>query len=126
MKKLLSLLTVILLAIFVFNCSDDDNSNPVNSNNPSLAGNWTGTGAMLVIEMNLTQNGTSVSGSGTMQGILACSVSGSNNYPDVSLTFLVTGAQPTTFTGAFSHQDTVSGKLNGSGFTNYDMLFVRQ
>ena len=126
MKKLLSLLTVLLLVIFILSCSDDDESNPVNSNDPSLTGSWNGTGAMLVIAMNLSQSGTSISGSGTMQGILACTISGSNNYPDVSLTFSVTGAQPTTFTGVFSQKDTVSGKLNGSGFTNYDMTFVRQ
>ena len=126
MKKLISLSVALLLILFVLSCSDDDKSNPVNSNNPSLAGSWNGSGGILTIQMNLTQSGTSVSGSGTMQGVLACTVSGTNNYPDVSLTFSVTGTQPTVFSGVFSHQDTVSGQLNGSGFTNYDMVFVRQ
>jgi hypothetical protein len=126
MKKLISLLVALFLVLFALGCSEDEESNPVNPSDPSLSGSWMGSGGILVIDMNLTQSGTSVSGSGTMQNVLACTISGTNNYPNVSLTFSVSGAQPTTFSGTFAHKDTLSGKLNGSGFTNYDMEFVRQ
>jgi len=138
MKRILSLLAALLLVLFVLGCSEDEESNPVNPSNPTVSGSWNGVSKLLGIEVvwvdtDLSQSGNSVSGSAKLVQITAiadtlnCSVSGNNNYPNVSLTFQPSGLyQPMTFTGSFATKDSLSGKLNGSGASNWDMTFVRQ
>jgi hypothetical protein len=136
MKKLLSLLVVVIMFLGVLACSEEE-SNPVNPNNPTLTDNWTGTATLLgigvvFVNADLSQSGTSISGNAKLkqlavQDTMDCSVSGNNNYPNVSLTFQPSGLfQPMTFTGTFVNKDSLSGKLNGSGASNWDMTFVRQ
>jgi hypothetical protein len=135
MKKLLSLLVAVFFVLFALACSEDE-ENPVNPSNPTLTGNWTGTSTLLgigvvFVNADLSQSGSSVSGNAklkqlTVQDTMDCSVSGNNNYPNVSLTFQPSGPfQPMTFTGSFATKDSLSGKLNGSGASNWDMTFVR-
>ena len=124
MKKLSVLLTVLSI-LLVFGCSEEEENNPVIANNPTLTGSWTGTGDNLTAEIDLVQNGTSITGTGIMQGTIACTVSGSNNYPSVDLKFFVNNVQHTVFSGSFSDDNTVSGKYTNSGFSSYDLKFVR-
>ena len=127
--KNLSLLFIAFLLCFVFlvSCGGDDN--PTQPSNPTLTGAWVGTGSGFVINATLSQTGTSVSGNGTMaaSGIsLACTFSGTNVYPNISLTISVLGFQDSNYTGTFSNDNTHSGKLNGSGFVDVNLTFVRQ
>jgi len=136
MKKLLSLFVAVVIILFALACSEDE-ENPVNPSNPTLSGNWTGTSTLLGISVvfvnaDLSQSGTSISGNAKLKQIgvqdtMDCSVSGNNNYPNVNLTFQPAGAfQPMTFEGSFATNDSLSGKLNGSGASNWDMTFVKQ
>lgn len=141
MKKLLSLLTALLLALFVFACSEDD-ENPANPNNPTLTGSWKGKATLMGIpvgylDATLSQSGTSISGNSTIYGAIVandtldCTVSaGNNNYPNVSFTSTAPapgGMYSLTFTGTFVNSDSLSGtfKDDGSG-VSYSMGIKRQ
>lgn len=140
MKKLLSLLTALLLALFVFACSEDDN--PANPNNPTLTGSWKGKATLMGIpvgylDATLSQSGTSISGNSTIYGAIVandtldCTVSaGNNNYPNVSFTSTAPapgGMYSLTFTGTFVNSDSLSGtfKDDASGIS-YSMGIKRQ
>jgi len=140
MKKLMSLLAAVLLTLFLMSCSEDE-SNPVNTNNPSITGSWKGTGTFMGIDVifmdaNFSQSGASISGSSHISGAilvpdtLDCTVSGNNNYPNVSLTSTAPapgGMYSLTFTGSFVNSDSLSGtfKDDGSG-VSYPMGMKKQ
>lgn len=140
MKKLLSLLVAVIFVLFALACSEDE-ENPVNPSNPTLTGNWNGIGTFMGIgvifmDANLSQSGTSISGSSHISGAilvqdtLDCTVSGNNNYPNVSLTSTAPapgGMYSLTFTGSFVNSDSLSGtfKDNGSG-VSYPMGMKKQ
>jgi hypothetical protein len=136
MKKLLTLFVAMVMVLFVISCSEEE-SNPANPTNPTVTGNWEGTATLLgigvvFVNTDLSQSGTSISGNAKLKQIgvqdtMDCSVSGNNNYPNVSIIFQPAGLyQPMTFTGSFATNDSLSGKLNGSGASNWDMTFVKQ
>lgn len=136
MNKLFLLFITILIVLYLFGCSKDD-TNPVNPDNPTLTGVWKGAAGLSGIDLvfmdtDLSQSGASVSGSGSIkmvgiQDTFDCSVTGNNSYPNVNLTFKPGGQyQPMTFTGTFVNEDSLSGKLNGSGASNWNTKFARQ
>lgn len=139
MKKIILVLVLIFTVFYLFGCSKEE-SNPVTgTNGPSLAGTWqgtaipTGTIDECRIDANLSQNGSSVSGDGVITMVafgvgvpFNCSIEGSNSYPNITLKFQPSGQiEPMIFTGSFANDDSLSGKLNGSGATNWEMTFVR-
>jgi hypothetical protein len=141
MKKLLSLLTALLLILFVISCSKDD-ENPVNPNNPTVSGSWKGKATFMGItvgylDASLSQSGTSVSGNSTIYGAIVandtldCTVSaGNNNYPNVSFTSTAPapgGMYSLTFTGTFINSDSLSGSIkdDASG-VSYTMGIKKQ
>jgi hypothetical protein len=141
MKKLLSLLTALLLILFVISCSKDD-ENPVNPNNPTVSGSWKGKATFMGItvgylDASLSQSGTSVSGNSTIYGTIVandtldCTVSaGNNNYPNVSFTSTAPapgGMYSLTFTGTFINSDSLSGSIkdDASG-VSYTMGIKKQ
>lgn len=140
MKKILSLLAVLLLILFVFACSEEDN--PANPNNPTVSGSWKGKATLMGIpvgylDATLSQSSTSISGNSTIYGAMVandtfdCTVSaGNNNYPNVSFTSTAPapgGMYSLTFAGAFVNADSLSGTLkdDASG-VSYPMGVKRQ
>ena len=116
----------LFLIILLVACGDD---NPVEPSNPSLTGSWVGTGSGLVINATLSQSGTSVSGNGTLAAAgqsLAVIFSGTSVHPNISLSLSVTNFQDANYTGKFTNDNTHNGKLNGSGFIDLNVTFVRQ
>lgn len=141
MKKLISLLSAILLILFFISCSSDDD-NPASSNNPTVSGSWKGKATLMGISVgyldaNLSQSGTSISGSSTIHGAMVandtldCTVSsGNNNYPNVSFTSTAPapgGMYSLTFTGTFISSDSLSGSIkdDASG-VSYTMGIKKQ
>ena len=140
MKKILSLLAVLLLILFVFACSEEDN--PANPNNPTVSGSWKGKATLMGIpvgylDATLSQSSTSISGNSTIYGAMVandtldCTVSaGNNNYPNVSFTSTAPapgGMYSLTFAGTFVNADSLSGTLkdDASG-VSYPMGVKRQ
>ena len=140
MKKLLSLLAALLLILFVFACSEEDN--PANPNNPTVSGSWKGKAIFMGItvghlDATLSQSGTSISGNSTIYGVIVandtldCTVSaGNNNYPNVSFTSTAPapgGMYSLTFTGTFVNADSLNGtfKDDASG-VSYPMGIKKQ
>ena len=141
MKKFFSLLTIFLLVLFVLSCSDDD-ENPVNSNNPTISGNWKGKATLFgvpvgYLDASLSQSGNTISGNSTIYGAIVandtldCTVSsGNNNYPNVSFTSTAPapgGMYSLTYTGTFVSSDSLNGTIkdDASG-VSYPMGMKKQ
>jgi hypothetical protein len=130
--KLSRVIVILLFAtVVIMGCGDDDS--PTTPANPTMDGTWQGTirgGVALYSLENLSQSGNNVTGtviviSNTGVVFGPGSVSGTNTYPDVSLSLSIPGYQAMTFTGSFSDDNTVAGVLNGSGFVNEPLTLVR-
>ena len=96
---------------------------------PSMTGKWSGGGGGAVVNVTVNENDTEINGSGNLAGgssSIALTVSGTNVYPNVSLTLSSTNYAPINFTGRFSDSNTIDGKLNGSGFNDLVISLVRQ
>ena len=101
------------------------------ASNPTMSGSWLGAESGLTLKLTLHEDSDgNITGSGTMIGnngeSIACDVTGTNAYPNVTLTLSSTGYYDVNFTGKFVDDDTVDGELNGSGFTNFNITLVRQ
>lgn len=87
---------------------------------PVLNATWTGTTNGQTFSMILTENGGSVTGSGTLtntpSGTLALTVTGSYASPNVSLS-MTSGLHPAINLTAVVAGKTMTGTLQGSGFT---------
>lgn len=96
---------------------------------PSMAGTWNGSSTPQVITMTLTESNTQVQGNGTItDGVNTAllTISGTHNHPQVSLSVTPGGFTPIVVTGTFHGADSVVAQLNGSGFSNFGMVFIRQ
>ncbi|HDY86498.1 MAG TPA: hypothetical protein ENH82_00100 [bacterium] len=119
---------ILFIALVVLGCSEDENPTSTKTD-PSLTGSWVGTGSGFVINATLSQSGTSVSGNGTMAAggaSAAVTFTGTNVHPNISLTISSAGLQDANYTGKFTNDNTHNGKLNGSGFVDLNVTFVRQ
>ena len=114
-------------------CSKDDpTSNPLLPLPPSTEGTWVGTipGA-LRMSLTITQNIAVISGSGSITNLqsgatLYADLSGSNSYPNVSISLGSKGYQPIKITGKFTNTATIIGELNESGFDHVPIGFLKQ
>ena len=94
----------------------------------NVNGSWSGSSGGISMSLTLSQSGTSVTGSGQISGggnTIPLTASGTYVEPDLSLTLSSAGFQPTVYAGSLSH-GTITGTLNGSGFTNQSMTLTRQ
>lgn len=81
---------------------------------PSLTGNWQGSSQGIAVSLQLVQTGTSVSGNAQAFGS-SFPVTGSVNYPNVSLAGNMNGVQ-VTFGGAYNPPpNTITGTLTALG-----------
>ena len=107
-----------LLALALVACGPDNAFGP---NDKSVAGTWNGTwgdadGNSALIQLTLQQNGSSVTGSGTIVGgdlSESVSVTGSYKRPTFSLTLSISGYEPILFDGTLTSVTTMSGSLTG-------------
>jgi hypothetical protein len=101
--------------------------------NPTVTGSWTGTatppGGSITINLQLTERDQTINGSGTISGAqtIAVSVSGTHNYPNVSLTISSPGLEALNFQGSLAGDSrTLPGNLSGSGFENFAFTLRKQ
>lgn len=114
---------VVLLVLLTAGCEQSDPTAPVPlPNPPSFSGNWTGVASD--ISFSITESDYKLSGTCVYLG-LSLVVNGEQGYPNVSLRLDRAGFYPADFHGTFSHPDTVTGFLNGSGFTNARVTITR-
>jgi hypothetical protein len=76
---------------------------------------------------SLVQSGTDVSGDVTMSGALALTLTAQGTFTEPTLTMTMSEPQfePATYTGTLSG-NTMTGFINGSGFSNFPMNLTRQ
>lgn len=115
------LLVVLLLAA----CGDG--SGP-SDNSPTLAGTWVGTLGPGTISATMTDKKGTVAGSAAIDvGTLLCapSIAGTRTATNFTITFTCSGFVPFTYTGTVS-ATTLSGALQGSGFTGETLTLTKQ
>jgi hypothetical protein len=94
----------------------------------SIAGAWGGTVLGVPVTANFTQSGTTVGGTAVVGGLPTATVSGSVRAP-TALTVTVTapGFVPFTYTATLDAAlNTMTGNLQGSGFTGEVMVLTRR
>ena len=100
----------------------------------TLTGRWLGAvtaqGTAFTFELDLTEQATVVSGSGTMtsaQGTAAFAVEGSYTHPLASLRLVFQDRPPVTFNGLVSDdRERIEGEVAGSGFGGEEIILDRQ
>lgn len=121
-------ITILFSSLFSSCSKDDPVSPPPLPLPPSASGAWTGTltyaGTPGSFSLNLTQDVILFTGNGNYNG-LSVSISGDNHYPDIKFAFGATNYQQATFAGKFTSPTTLSGLVNGSGFTNATAEFTK-
>lgn len=120
-----SRLFVLTLGVCLAACGGDDPSGPPYA---SLTGDWRGSLAGLTFRMDVTDDDGLISGTGTLSGTatLSFNVAGDHDHPDVDFEGIATGFENFEFDGRFLHEDTVRGRVNGSGFSDDVLLLIRQ
>lgn len=125
-----TLVLVMALALPSSGCSD----NPVDANEPSITGSWSGfsnvQGTPITLSLQMVENGGSVSGNGSISALnsVAVSVTGTYNYPALSLTIRSSGFQDTAFSGTLAAGgNSITGSMSGSStFENFSITLNRQ
>ena len=97
--------------------------------NGPLSGDWQGLSGQETITMTLTQSGGTISATGFTydgQNATTLTVTGTHAPPYVNLALASIVYQDWTFSGRLASADSLSGVFNGSGFSNFGVVFVRQ
>jgi hypothetical protein len=128
MKRVLPVLALFaMMLVSITGCKKE--SNPVQPPPPSMSGNWAASAGGYTFTFTLTENNGAISGMGQQQwasGTLAHTITGTHVHPNVTMTFKATGYQDTNFQGSFTNDNTVAGKLNGSGWVDQAISLLRQ
>lgn len=95
----------------------------------SLTGTWAGSLEASTMRLTLTQSGTDVTGNGTVTAgttsIPLTAVGTVSDGSSFALTVSSSGFSPLNFSGTFG-KTTMTGTVNGSGFTNAAVTLSRQ
>jgi hypothetical protein len=118
-----------MFLVFFSSCSKDDPTAPLPlPAPPTIAGAWSGaltqSGVSGSFVLNLSQDVTHFSGSGTL-GAISVTISGQNNYPNVTFTGSPAGYQAFSFVGQFTSLTQITGLVNGSGFVNATVILIK-
>lgn len=125
MSKLVAV-PLLLVALLLGACD----KNPFARENPKVAGAWIATPPLgWVLDITTSETDRAITGTGTLaygDYSIPLTVTGTNAYPKVSMTLSSTGYEPIGFQGTFSDKNTISGKLNGSGWQGEAFTLVRK
>lgn len=119
-------LLAVALAVFSLGCGSDL-LGPV----MTVDGEWFGVQNGYSLSLNLTQTSAGeVTGSALVagnSGITDATVSGTFAYPNLTLTITTLSFEPVTYSGTMSQEAAkITGKLNGSGFTNLQIDITKR
>lgn len=120
-KKLIPILASLLVIV---GCSDGTAPEV-----PSMAGSWSGNFRGATVTFTATEDNRNIVGNGHISaGVesIALTISGTHVHPDVALTLTAIGFQEMAFSGMFSSDTQITGRLNGSGFNNEQVVLIRQ
>ena len=97
--------------------------------NGPLTGNWEGLSGQETITLALTQSGATVTGTGFIyngQNATTLTITGTHSAPYVNMHFAPANFVGWDFSGRLASVDSLAGVFNGSGFSNFGVVFVRQ
>lgn len=132
MRKL-SLFLLLLALPLVAACDSADPAPPPPPPPPSLGGSWAGSttiqGLVFSLSAQLVENNGVVNGNGTLtyQNPLAVTITGTYNFPSVSMTIRASGFEDLNYSATLGADGrTLSGTMSGSGFDNFGLTLTRQ
>lgn len=93
----------------------------------SASGTWQGTSGNVALQLVLAESNQQINGNGTIYvpGAVAVTATGTNVGNNVALTLKASGYQDLSFTGTILSPGSMSGSLNGSGFTNFAVTLLK-
>ena len=133
MRVWIAALGVAASLVLASSCGGKDGPTGVSVN---VSGSWAGSGSqggytfgfmMTITEAgdgSITGNGTATSFTGGGNGV-SYTVAGSRSGSSVTLELDATGLEPPTYKGGLNDENTLWGRLNGSGFNNMQVTLVR-
>jgi hypothetical protein len=95
--------------------------------NDPVSGRWRGGAPGVTLDLTIARDGTTIGGSGNfvfIDGSTAITISGHWVSPNISLVLSSPGFQDTHLGGTLA-QGVIDGLLNGSGFSNVEMVLSR-
>lgn len=124
----------LMFALFAFVLGCSEKSSPsapvVIEPDPSLGGRWSGGSNGLSMLLILSEdNLNKVTGSCQLSGTntIYADVFGSKTYPNFTMNLVAYGFSSTVnYQGKFTDRSTLSGKLNGGGFVDWQITLYRQ
>jgi prepilin-type processing-associated H-X9-DG protein len=93
-----------------------------------VSGRWIGTATDITVDLTIARQGSDISGSGNflfIDGSTAITVNGTWVPPNISLVLSSAGFQDTHLGGTLN-AGIIDGLLNGSGFSNLEMVLSRE
>ncbi len=123
MRQIFVLAVIGLLSLSMA-CSDSGPSGPETTR---VTGTWTGSATGLTFTFTLSESASgSITGSGSVGSAAATVFSGTHAGSTVSFTFGASGFEDANFTGELSNSTTMTGAVNGSGFSNFALTLRKQ
>jgi hypothetical protein len=116
-------LAVVLTLLLIAGCG------PTEPELPTMAGGWEGNISSSSVRLTASERDQQVSGTGNLSSSstsLAFTVDGTHVYPSVSLIIRFGYFEDVNFTGKFIDENTIAGRLHGSGFNGQDMDLYRE
>lgn len=116
-------IAALVLAVTLAACGDDGGPSI-----PSASGTWSGGVGSATLTLTLTEDDGAVTGAGSLAGpggSIALTAQGTHAHPSMSLTLTSQGFEDLNFQGEFVDDDSVDGRLNGSGYQN-DAITLRR
>lgn len=95
---------------------------------PTVTGAWSGATAAQTFSLTVEQRNHAFTGSGSMAGLYGdagFAVSGTHLHPTVSMTWQTATSQIVFFQGTMTDGNTITGRLDRSGFDNLVVTFRR-
>lgn len=121
---------LLVLVVFLTGCKEDSPvSYPLVLLPPQMEGRWNGTASWIYLPMTLSQDGSQISGKGTISGsgpTLNVTVTGAVYFPSVRIIVAIPGYEGISIGGKFVTQTRIEGLVNGSGFTNNPIVILKQ
>ncbi len=124
-----SLLMAASAATLLWMGCKDKSTEPVHTLNGHWVAVFSATSGTVTLDLTLTQTNTSVTGAGTIANATVTTpvtITGSHVHPSVTLTVAIQGYNPATVTGTCASTTSVSGSINGSGFTGQALTLNKQ
>jgi len=107
--------------ILIAGCGSD----PMGPEDVNINGTWTGSLDGAAFVLTLTETSGNVSGTATIAGVFALTVTGTRDGASVNMHMTLTGFDPLDVSGQIQTERLITANVYGSGFTGTSVSFTR-